>query len=32
MTPPVLLCSNAAAYITGGVIPCDGGLSLLGVG
>ena len=28
----LFLSSDAAAYITGGIIPCDGGLSLLGVG
>ena len=26
----LFLCSNAAAYITGAVIPCDGGQSLAG--
>jgi NAD(P)-dependent dehydrogenase (short-subunit alcohol dehydrogenase family) len=28
----LFLVSDAAAYITGAVMPCDGGLSLLGVG
>lgn len=28
----LFLTSDAAAYITGAIIPCDGGLSLLGVG
>jgi NAD(P)-dependent dehydrogenase (short-subunit alcohol dehydrogenase family) len=28
----LFLASDAAAYITGGIIPCDGGISLLGVG
>jgi NAD(P)-dependent dehydrogenase (short-subunit alcohol dehydrogenase family) len=28
----LFLVSDAAAYITGGIIPCDGGLTLLGVG
>lgn len=28
----MFLVSDAAAYITGAVMPCDGGLSLLGVG
>jgi NAD(P)-dependent dehydrogenase (short-subunit alcohol dehydrogenase family) len=28
----LLLVSDAAAYITGGVIPCDGGVSLVGPG
>ena len=28
----LFLVSDAAAYITGGIIPCDGGLSLIGVG
>ena len=28
----LFLASDAAAYVTGAIIPCDGGLSLLGVG
>jgi NAD(P)-dependent dehydrogenase (short-subunit alcohol dehydrogenase family) len=28
----LFLSSDAAAYISGGIIPCDGGLSLMGVG
>jgi NAD(P)-dependent dehydrogenase (short-subunit alcohol dehydrogenase family) len=28
----LFLVSDAAAYITGGIIPCDGGISLMGVG
>lgn len=28
----LFLCSEAAAYITGAIIPCDGGLCLLGAG
>jgi NAD(P)-dependent dehydrogenase (short-subunit alcohol dehydrogenase family) len=28
----MFLVSDAAAYITGGIIPCDGGMSLMGVG
>jgi NAD(P)-dependent dehydrogenase (short-subunit alcohol dehydrogenase family) len=28
----LFLCSDAAAYISGAIIPCDGGLSLLGAG
>jgi NAD(P)-dependent dehydrogenase (short-subunit alcohol dehydrogenase family) len=28
----LFLVSDAAAYITGAIVPCDGGLSLLGVG
>jgi NAD(P)-dependent dehydrogenase (short-subunit alcohol dehydrogenase family) len=28
----LFLCTDAAAYITGGIIPCDGGMSLMGVG
>lgn len=28
----LFLVSDAAAFITGGIIPCDGGMSLMGVG
>jgi len=28
----MFLCSEAAAYITGTIIPCDGGLALMGAG
>lgn len=28
----MFLCSEAAAYITGAIIPCDGGLALMGAG
>lgn len=28
----LFLCSEAAAYITGAIIPCDGGLALMGAG